>query len=93
MMVWEGAVSVVRGCCVAEPCVCFCTSGVHMCDTKRASCAAVAKNTASTACSGGVVLVGLLVRLQHDGGVLQAIYQGRREDAGTVSAAAEGCCE
>ena len=63
------------------------------CDTKRVSCAAVAKNTASTACSGGVVLVGLLVRLQHDGGVLQAIYQGRREDAGTVSAAAEGCCE
>ena len=66
----------------------------HACVTLTVrTCAAVAKNTESTACSGGVVLVGLLVRLQHDGGVLQAIYQGRREDAGTVSAAAEGCCE
>ena len=89
-MVWEGAVSVVRGCCVAEPCVCFCTCACVTLSVR--TCAAVAKNTESTACSGGVVLVGLLVRLQHDGGVLQAIYQGRREDAGTVSAA-EGCCE
>ena len=87
-MVWEGAVSVVRGCCVAEPCVCFCTGACVTLSVR--TCTAVAK---STACSGGVVLVGLLVRLQHDGGVLQAIYQGRREDAGTVSGAAEDCCE